>query len=154
MQCTKEKYLIYFYNQTCESLIDFEQDQKKTHIIKKKIQSHMKHRRILWGKPQLKPHYLYYHTSGNISGLHKDLALNLSSSQYNPSLLLIGRINNTYAFSSVLQASYFLALFLLGDRTVTYVFLTSHTALTSVETVQSSNNEFLLHARDIHMGIF
>jgi len=27
MQYTKEKYLIYFYKQTCGSLIDFEQDQ-------------------------------------------------------------------------------------------------------------------------------
>ena len=27
MQYTKEKYLIYFYKQTCESLINFEQDQ-------------------------------------------------------------------------------------------------------------------------------
>jgi len=97
---------------------------------------------------------MYYHTSGNISGLHKALALKLSSSQCNPSLLLIDRIENKYAFSFVLQASYFLVQFSLGLPAVTCVILTSHTALASVEIAQSSRNEFLLHARDFLMGIF
>ena len=32
MKCTKEKYLIYFYNQNCGSLIDFDQDQTQDSI--------------------------------------------------------------------------------------------------------------------------
>ena len=35
MQCSKAIYLIYFYNQTCGSLIDFEQDQLE-HITDEK----------------------------------------------------------------------------------------------------------------------
>ena len=40
---------------------------------------------ITRGKPQPKTPTLYYHTSANMSGLHKALARKLSNSQYNPS---------------------------------------------------------------------
>jgi len=53
MQYTKAKYLIYFYNQTCGSLIDLSKIKQNTYNREEEL-IHMKHKRILWGKPQLK----------------------------------------------------------------------------------------------------
>ena len=115
----KAKYLIYFYNQTCRSLIYLSKIKRNTYN-REEEPIHMKHRRILWGKPQLKnPTICIIIQGGNISELHKALALTASQLWVQSSWMLTGKQGFSQTFFSALQASYFLAVFLLGDPTVT-----------------------------------
>ena len=130
MQCTKEKYSIYFYYQTCGSLINLSKINQNTYNREKEI-IQMKHRRTLWGKPQLitplsvisyKWKYLRITQSFSSQAIHLSIQ----------SLTAAHRQNRQHiCLPSVLQASYFLVQFLLGPPTATCVILTSHTTLTS-----------------------
>ena len=120
----------------------------------KKKQSHMKHIRILWGKPSLKT------TLSVLSYKWKYLRITQSFSSHAiqlsiQSLIASHRQNRQHiCLPSVLQASYFLVQFLLGPPAPTCVILTSHIALTSIVTMQPWRNEFLLHAIYFLIGKF
>ena len=126
MQCTKEKYSIYFYYQTCGSLIDLSKIKQNTYS-REEESIQMKHRRILWGKPQLKTPLSVLSYKWNISGLHKALAHKLSSSQYNPSMLLIDWIDTTYAFFQSSKPPIALCSFYWGPMLPPVWIPTSHT---------------------------
>ena len=74
---------------------------------------------------------------GNTSRWYKTLALTASQILVQSSWMLTGKQGFSQTFSSALQASYFLAQFLLGPPAAACVILTSHTTLTSEITVQS-----------------
>lgn len=150
MQCTKAKYLIYFYNQTCRSVIELSKIKPNTYNKEEESITHETQNNTL-GKASAKNLVICIIIQVETYQDYTKLSLSqLSSSQYNPSLLLIDRIDKTYVFSSVLQASYFLAMFLWDDSPLTKW----NTILTHYKTMQSSRNEFLLHARDFLIAKF
>ena len=153
MQYTKPKYLIYFYKKTCGNLINFKQDQIE-HITKNEKSIRHEHRRILWGKPQLKTlisvlSYKWKYI--RITQSFSSQAIQLSVQSLN----VAHRLNrHNICLPGVLQASYFLAQFLLGPPAATCVILTSHTTLTSEITAQSWRSWFLLHGWVSFIGKF
>ena len=130
MQCTKEKYLIYFYNQTCGSLIDLSKIKKNTYNREEESITHETQKNTL-GKPQLKTPLSvlsYKWKYLRITQSFSSQAIQISVQ----SLTAAQRHNRQQiCLPSVLQASYFLSQFLLGPPAATCVIITSHTALTS-----------------------
>ena len=77
---------------------------------------------------------------GNMSEVHKALALIASHLSVESSWMLIGNQSFSQAFSCALQASYFLAQFLWVILLLPSVTLITHTDLTPCKTAQSSRN--------------
>ena len=78
MQYTKEKYYNLLLLSICGSL-KIELNQSWTHITRRRRINAHGTQKILRGKPQLKTHYLYYHTRWKYIRIIQSL-----SSQYNP----------------------------------------------------------------------
>ena len=97
---------------------------------------------------------MYYHTSGNMFRLHKELAHKLSFSQYNRTIQLTDWIDTIYAFPQPSKPPISLRRFPWGPMLPpVWIGLITQPS-TSIVIVQSPRNEFLLHARDILHGIF
>ena len=119
MQYTKAKY----YNLLLLSNLRKLKDRAES---KPNIYNHKKKNQCTWnientqGKASAKnPTICIIIQGGNISELHKSLALTASQLSVQSSKMLIGKQGFSQTFFSALQASYFLVQFSLGDPIVT-----------------------------------